>query len=1135
MNLLTPRLAVFCVLLAVAVSALTTITTLSLINNAPTPAVADLPPGEVHSSRDVTQISGAAAQAESDQVSAEPPDQAGPSTNAAESIDAEDKLNPAVPPPETSPIIDHEQESTLTPNLDETHEGELARILRQLSDRELAALARGESPLPFPADRSTGTPENIHDLLLDELARRLDSTGDQVRSLKPSVEDTDDTVAVEQEVMADDDAAEVDKLADLGPVTVELESVVAEVAAGEPMSAVVLELNYQVGHGPILYPDQPIFLTADQRQTYYVSFDIDYQESSKRSPWEAQRVEVTFLVRDHDPFHVELSTIDGELLERTEVKQADRDGRFDELKQRWWNSFSHIPEDLGEDQRMLRQSLNAMLARRFSMSGPWPVVDQQDREKSTGLEAQFERAVGMLFGMESVKLAIQEDVTLNLSVRPGDANQPIPPKPRMASVNIPSFRDVRVEPIAMHVPEECFYVRTGSLANYKALRRLLTGWGGDLSDVVASGSVARETRKKTEFQLALRPEQTETDPFDRLISDMALVGCDPLFRDGAALGVVFHANDGMALASEIKRQRQQMLSTFSDVSETRVTVADHPVSFLSTDDNRVRSFYAIDGQYHIVTNSEYLLKRFFEAGRGDRSLGQLREFRYAISKADSSGQQYAFLYLSDPFFQNLVSPHYRIELTRRSRALRELRQYQLAALVAKSEAMTDESIDALIEAKLLPRGFGERPDGSSPILKNRRFQDSLRGLPGAFVPIPDVQIDKATQSEVVSYRGFIRQYNQQWRRVDPVTVVFTQKDDTDSGLERVGIEIVITPYARQKYALLERHLADPSRRRFARSDDDLLSVDTAVRMGRGREPHLLYIGLRDDHIPFAMNNGNVELVDQDDETTFAKLRSFGLISPPSTDILRMLGSVLLKGEPLPPEPSPRAPPAAPKPMPWAAATLPFGSPPAGQLLYYFGWAIANMPPGSAEASKYIKMIESQDGLTAVAMDSELRGDVLGNMGQESVDNPPKVRMHMGSLAGSQVEPYIQAYTFMQSRRVSAENARFLTDLTRWLNLPPEESRQTIENVLDVRLSCPLGGDYRFEQVQGQSYCSGTAWDPESLYQLRRPPESWKFPFLDWLRGLDLRFDLDQNTLHANVELTVHQRDGAAEDVKLVTR
>jgi len=79
--------------------------------------------------------------------------------------------------------------------------------------------------------------------------------------------------------------------------------------------------------------------------------------------------------------------------------------------------------------------------------------------------------------------------------------------------------------------------------------------------------------------------------------------------------------------------------------------------------------------------------------------------------------------------------------------------------------------------------------------------------------------------------------------------------------------------------------------------------------------------------------------------------------------------------------------------------------------------------------------------------------------------------------------------------------------------------------LGVQLRCPLGGDFGVSETGGRSYWTGTQWPKTSYYQETKTPASWKFAFLDWLRGLDLRFDIDQTTLRANIDLLVLQPVG----------
>ena len=68
----------------------------------------------------------------------------------------------------------------------------------------------------------------------------------------------------------------------------------------------------------------------------------------------------------------------------------------------------------------------------------------------------------------------------------------------------------------------------------------------------------------------------------------------------------------------------------------------------------------------------------------------------------------------------------------------------MARWAARAEKQPARTIADLIAAGALPKGFGRRPDGSTPIWKGDTVVDSLRGPRGSFLPVPDVPIRAVT-------------------------------------------------------------------------------------------------------------------------------------------------------------------------------------------------------------------------------------------------------------------------------------------------------------------------------------------------------------------------------------------------------
>ncbi len=162
-----------------------------------------------------------------------------------------------------------------------------------------------------------------------------------------------------------------------------------------------------------------------------------------------------------------------------------------------------------------------------------------------------------------------------------------------------------------------------------------------------------------------------------------------------------------------------MLKKEKEAKEEKLKLAGKDVSLISTPDNRVRSFYVVDGNYHFVTTSRALAERFLETGRkeadrpiGTTSLGASAEFRYARSILPVERGDTAFVYLSRAFFHNLMSPHYQIEMVRRLRSATEMELALCARLLAQGEGRPAETIEQLVAADVLPAGFGRQADGS---------------------------------------------------------------------------------------------------------------------------------------------------------------------------------------------------------------------------------------------------------------------------------------------------------------------------------------------------------------------------------------------------------------------------------------
>src|SRR5690606_8314376 len=125
---------------------------------------------------------------------------------------------------------------------------------------------------------------------------------------------------------------------------------------------------------------------------------------------------------------------------------------------------------------------------------------------------------------------------------------PLPaPVERAARADAVPTADVVIEPIAMHVPEECFYLRFSSFDNYLWFRRFIEQNGGSANRLVTLRGHDTMLNQKAQGQLGLRETALAELLGNRLISDVALIGRDLYLREGGAIGILFEARNELLL------------------------------------------------------------------------------------------------------------------------------------------------------------------------------------------------------------------------------------------------------------------------------------------------------------------------------------------------------------------------------------------------------------------------------------------------------------------------------------------------------------------------------------------------------------------------------------------------------------
>ncbi|MCA9133673.1 MAG: hypothetical protein KDA45_10980, partial [Planctomycetales bacterium] len=674
--------------------------------------------------------------------------------------------------------------------------------------------------------------------------------------------------------------------------------------------------------------------------------------------------------------------------------------------------------------------------------------------------AQPLQTLSLLAAIEPLREQILEEVL----TAPGDAAQtatlPVPPDPIWEPTILPAnHADVDVEALAQRVPPECFYLRFGSFANYVWFQELAERFGGDIAQAVMLRGFNYEASARMERMLATKMTTLAKLFGDKLIGDMAVIGSDLYMTEGASLGVLFFATNPGLLNSSIGSDRKAALAQHPDATLSEVIIAGKPVSLLSTPDNRIRSFYVSDGPYIFVSTSRTLVRRFLEVGGGDTSLADTPAFRWARTWMPNANQYAVFGYLSPDFFHRLVSPQYQIELRRRLRAIAQLEIAQVAQQVATAEGMSDFDLPSLQAAGLLPPWFDQRPDGAQTLRSDQRWIDSLRGGRGSFLPIADVELQGVSVAEAQEYEKIANFYRTQWGRMDPMLVGLRRFRGEDPRAEQVALEAYVAPFEPDKYGWIARQLGPPTPVELQLPADDAASLQLHLKganvLGIVSQDYHLFAGVKDMFPPDAEDTK-------------------GLIK--TLQALRATPGYL-----------------GAWPMPGIIEQLPLG--------------LGLARPDYAGFSRMIGGLWrwTNGSFSLLSFDRSIIENAIPQLQPLAAPDLAQARLRVADLTGSQLSSWINRKWYERGWRASHGNARLLDAMHQQLKVPGEECLDVAQRLFDVRLQCPVGGQYQFQPLPGTAaggWWESTAW-PAMVRDAKgrpSPPATYSAPWIGWFRG-----------------------------------
>ncbi len=727
----------------------------------------------------------------------------------------------------------------------------------------------------------------------------------------------------------------------------------------------------------------------------------------------------------------------------------------------WWEQYAAPTGGLFQKTidypPLVENYLKSMLSRRIGLALP-------EDKKEEPWRQQFDEEIGAMFGTEKIRIAIERQRMLGEATDIQPADRPVPGPIAVPRTQYPELtEEVKIEPIAMRVPVECIYIRFGSFSNFLWMQDTMARFNGDMKNLVARRGLDYSMSKRIERQLVVKQSALSRMLGDTVVADVAIIGTDLFFREGAAFGMLFQARNSFLLGRDFSGKRAEAVKNDSTITEQTLTIGEKKVSYLSSPDGSVRSYYVVDGDFHFITTSKALVARFLEAASGKNALGTSEEFRHARSVMPIERADTIFAYFSEACGLNMIGPRYRIEMARRLIAVADIELAQMAMLASATEGLPGETIEELMVGGFLPTGFDRRPDGSRTVLADDVY-DSLRGHRGYFLPVPDVPLGKVSRSEAAAYNKFIEQFIANWGRIDPM-MAGIKREALAEGHERVVIDMLASPFDRKHSEFVSKWIGMADDKSLAPMPNDIIAGEMISTKGR------LFGGIWDVG-PSEASAGQLLPIGQ--------LRNMLVGYVGTTGQMGFLG-----------------------------------------LLDNWSRTMRRVPARRRQVQPLV--LSQQSGpFTVFSLHRDVMATVASQLRYEKAERPAQVRLRVGDVSRARVTPSLNSLAYGRTRETSLGNLRLLHSMTQQLHVPGPDCLVAAELLLDAKLVCPLGGQYVFQETAGGGRWTSTAVHPvHSQGLLKTPaPPGYAAPPLSWFRGLNLDVAMTENRLSAHADVVM---------------
>ena len=392
-----------------------------------------------------------------------------------------------------------------------------------------------------------------------------------------------------------------------------------------------------------------------------------------------------------------------------------------------------------------------------------------------GDTSDFDRTFALFSGNRAVaeNIALDRRLILGSSGNNGDATVPIDSiegvtvTPIDWSERIDADEPADTDLLANAIPHDQHAVFFGSMEDLQTLRAVIENEG---VPVIGLADNAHAYGGLPERYLAQMGIGSAGFPAHRLpIGRVALTGGDPFFPSGTDLALLFETADPEGLFTALSGIVAEAAEE-ADATSRHIDIDGNRVAAHANPDRSFSAFLYRGPSWVALANSPAQIRHLNAVRNGHKpALGGTDEFRFFRQRYKRSGDETAFVFLSDATIRRWAGPRVRIGASRRARAAAVLADAAAARLAGES----DDAEDRPLVGKLRTNGESLR----SPTYNTLRF----------LTPLSELDLREVTVREKEAYTRWRRGYESGWATVfDPIAL----RLHVDQGHRKADLSVI---------------------------------------------------------------------------------------------------------------------------------------------------------------------------------------------------------------------------------------------------------------------------------------------------------------------------------------------------------